>query len=196
LARAPRRSHEEETPHMAIGIGVNAWVWTSPFTTQDGPDGLGLMDKAKQMGFDSFEFGLEDPSHVDPAKLKAKAEQTGLKLVICGAFGPDRDLTHDDAGPRENSLNYITEAIKVCQKSGAPVLAGPMYSAVGKRRHVSPDQKKKEWDLAVKGLKEAAKRAKDHGVLLAIEPLNRFETDLINTAEQVKRLIDEIGDST
>ena len=54
------------------------------------------------MGFDSFEFGLEDPSHVDPAKLKAKAEQTGLKLVICGAFGPDRDLTHDDAGrPRE-----------------------------------------------------------------------------------------------
>ena len=63
---------------MAIGIGVNAWVWTSPFTTQDGPDGLGLMDKVKQMGFDSFEFGLEDTSHVDPQKLKDKAQQTGL----------------------------------------------------------------------------------------------------------------------
>jgi D-psicose/D-tagatose/L-ribulose 3-epimerase len=181
---------------MAIGIGVNAWVWTSPFTTQDGPDGLGLMDKVKQMGFDSFEFGLEDPSHVDPAKLKAKAEQTGLKLVICGAYGPDRDLTHDDASVRENSLNYITKAIEICAKSGTPVLAGPCYSAVGKRRHVSPDQKKKEWDLAVTGVKEAAKRAKDHGVLLGIEPLNRFETDLINTAEQCKRLCDDIGDKT
>jgi D-psicose/D-tagatose/L-ribulose 3-epimerase len=181
---------------MAIGIGVNAWVWTSPFTTQDGPDGLGLLDKVKQMGFDSFEFGLEDPSHVDPAKLKAKAEQTGLKLVICGAFGPDRDLTHDDASVRENSLNYITKAIEICAKSGTPVLAGPMYSAVGKRRHVTPDQKKKEWDLAVKGMKEAGKRAKDQGVLLAIEPLNRFETDLINIAEQAKRLVDEVGDKT
>ncbi len=181
---------------MAIGIGVNAWVWTSPFTTQDGPDGLGLIDKVKQMGFDSFEFGLEDPSHVDPAKLKSKIEQAGLKLVVCGAFGPDRDLTSDDASIRENSLNYITEAIKVCQKAGAPVLAGPMYSAVGKRRHVSADQKKTEWDLATKGLKEAARRAKDHGVLLAIEPLNRFETDLINTAAQVKQLVDAIGDKT
>jgi D-psicose/D-tagatose/L-ribulose 3-epimerase len=181
---------------MAIGIGVNAWVWTSPFTTQDGPDGLGLLDKVKQMGFDSFEFGLEDPSHVDPAKLKAKAEQTGLKLVICGAFGPDRDLTHDDASVRENSLNYITQAIEICAKSGTPVLAGPMYSAVGKRRHVTPDQKKKEWDLAVKGLTEAGKRAKDHGVLLAIEPLNRFETDLINISAQAKRLVEDIGDKT
>jgi D-psicose/D-tagatose/L-ribulose 3-epimerase len=181
---------------MAIGIGVNAWVWTSPFTTQDGPEGLGLLDKVKQMGFDSFEFGLEDPSHVDPAKLKAKAEQTGLKLVICGAFGPDRDLTHDDSSVRENSLNYLTKAIEICAKSGTPVLAGPMYSAVGKRRHVPADQKKKEWDLAVKGIKEAGKRAKDHGVLLAVEPLNRFETDLINIGEQAKRLVDEIGDRT
>jgi D-psicose/D-tagatose/L-ribulose 3-epimerase len=181
---------------MAIGIGVNAWVWTSPFTTQDGPDGLGLMDKVKQMGFDSFEFGLEDPSHIDPAKLKAKAEQTGLKLVICGAYGPDRDLTHDDASIRENSLSYITKAIEICAKSGTPVLAGPCYSAVGKRRHVTPDQKKKEWDLAVKGVREAAKRAKDHGVLLAVEPLNRFETDLINTAEQCKRLVEDVGDRT
>ena len=67
---------------MAISIGVNAWVWTSPFTTD--PEGLALMDKAKQMGFDSFEFGLEDPSHVDAAKLRQKMQQTGLRVVVCG----------------------------------------------------------------------------------------------------------------
>jgi D-psicose/D-tagatose/L-ribulose 3-epimerase len=176
---------------MAISIGVNAWVWTSPFTT-DG-EGLALMDKAKQMGFDSFEFGLEDPSHVDAAKLKQKMQQTGLRVVVCGAFGPDRDLTHEDAAVRDNSLNYITTAIQLCKNAGCKTLAGPMYSAVGKRRHVPPDQKKKEWDLAVKGLKEAGKRAADAGVTLAIEPLNRFETDLINTFEQCERLVNEIG---
>jgi D-psicose/D-tagatose/L-ribulose 3-epimerase len=177
---------------MAIGIGVNAWVWVSPFSTSD-PQSLALIDKVKQMGFDSFEFGLEDVAHVDPAKLKERLNANGLKCVICGAFGPDRDLTHDDDGVRQNSLNYITQAADVCAKAGVKVLGGPMYSAVGKRRHVPADQKKREWDRAVKGLKEAAKRANDKGVLLAIEPLNRFETDLINTAEQCERLINEIG---
>jgi D-psicose/D-tagatose/L-ribulose 3-epimerase len=176
---------------MSISIGVNAWVWTSPFTTDS--EGLALMDKAKKMGFDSFEFGLEDISHVDPAKLKQKLQQTGLRCVICGAFGPDRDLTHEDSSVRENSLSYITKAIQMCKDAGVKTLAGPMYSAVGKRRHVPPDQKKKEWDLAVKGLKEAGKRAADNGITLAIEPLNRFETDLINTAEQCERLVNEIG---
>jgi D-psicose/D-tagatose/L-ribulose 3-epimerase len=176
---------------MAISIGVNAWLWTSPFTT-DG-EGLALIGRVKQMGFDSFEFGLEDPSHVDPAKLKSKLQDTHLRLVVCGAFGPDRDLTHEDQSVRENSLNYITQAIKLTAAAGGKMLAGPMYSAVGKRRHVPPDQKKREWELAVKGLKEAAKRAADGGVTLAIEPLNRFETDLINTAEQCERLINEIG---
>ena len=181
---------------MAIRIGVNAWVWTSPFTTQDGPEGLGLLDKAKQMGFDTFEFGLEDPSHVDPRKLKDKLQQTGLRLVVCGAFGPDRDLTHEDASIRDNSLNYITECIRITKEAGGTVVAGPMYSAVGKRRHVPADQKTREFDLAVKGLTEAGKRAADAGVQLAIEPLNRFETDLINTAEQCEQLVNAIGNKS
>jgi D-psicose/D-tagatose/L-ribulose 3-epimerase len=176
---------------MATGIGVNAWVWVSPFQTDD--EGLKLVDRVKQLGFDSFEFGLEDPAHVDPIKLKSRLQQNGLELVVCGAFGPDRDLTSDDAAVRENSLNYITQTAKLAAAAGGKVVAGPMYSAVGKRRHVSADQKKTEWDLAVKGLKEAARRANDAGVLLAVEPLNRFETDLINTAEQADRLIREIG---
>ena len=177
---------------MAFGIGVNAWVWVSPFNTSD-EQSLALIDKVKQMGFDSFEFGLEDVSHVDPARLKERLDRNGLKCVICGAFGPDRDLTHEDQSVRENSLTYITKAIETCAKAGVKVLGGPMYSAVGKRRHIPADQKKREWDLAVKGIKEAAKRANDHGVLLAVEPLNRFETDLINTSEQCERLVNEVG---
>ena len=44
------------------------------------------------------------------------------------------------------------------------------------------------------GLRKAAKVAADHGVKIALEPLNRFETDLVNTAEQVMRLIKDIGE--
>lgn len=177
---------------MAVGIGVNSWVWTSPFTTES----LGLLKKAAQMGFDSFEIALEDPSHVDGSRVKEAIEATGLIPVVCGAFGPSRDLTHEDAAIRTESLNYIREAVKLCKAWNAKILCGPMYSAVGKRRHVSPDQKKIEWALAVKGLKQAGAIAADHNVVLAIEPLNRFETDLINTCEQCVRLVNEVGSNS
>ncbi|HYF49719.1 MAG TPA: sugar phosphate isomerase/epimerase [Planctomycetota bacterium] len=170
-------------------IGVNSWVWTSPFTDAS----LGLLDKAASMGFSVFEIALEDPSHVTAAKASEALQATGLRPVVCGAFGPSRDLTHDDPEYREESLRYIDQALAFCEKIGAKVLCGPMYSAVGKRRQVSPEQKKVEWDRAVSGLSKAAKLAANRGVTLAIEPLNRFETDLVNTSEQALKLVNDIN---
>lgn len=170
-------------------IGVNAWVWISPFTNES----FSLLKKAKKMGFDSFEIGLEDPSHVNGKEFGKALKDNGLRLVVCGAMGPSRDLTHEDAKYRKEGLDYIATTIKFCADAGAKVMAGPLYSAVGKRRHVSPAQKKKEWDLAVKGLSAAGKIAADHGVVLAVEPLNRFETDLVNTSAQAVQLVNDIG---
>jgi D-psicose/D-tagatose/L-ribulose 3-epimerase len=64
---------------------------------------------------------------------------------------------------------------------------------VGKRRHVPPAQRAREWERAVTGLRQAASLAASHGVVLAVEPLNRFETDLVNTAEQLARLLRDVG---
>jgi len=172
-----------------MGIGVNAWVWTSPFTDKT----LNLLDKAKKMGFDSFEVPVESIDNFTHAKLKDAFKRTGLKPCICGAFGPSRDLTNDDPKYRKESLDYIADLLKLAKLLDAKVIAGPMYSAVGKRRQVSPAQKKKEWDLAVKGLKQAGKMAADYGVTLAIEPINRFEIDLINTCAQAKQMIKDVA---
>jgi D-psicose/D-tagatose/L-ribulose 3-epimerase len=174
---------------MAIALGVNAWVWTSPFTDRS----LDLAAKAGQMGFEVFEIPLEDPRVLDAARVKEACRRANLRPAVCGAFGPTRDLTHDDEAVRKEGAAYIRAALDFCATVGAGVFAGPMYSAVGKRRRVSAAQKKKEWRRAVKGLKEAGKAAADCGVVLAVEPLNRFETDLINTCEQGVRLVDEVA---
>jgi len=174
---------------MAIGIGINSWVWTSPFTNES----LGLLKKAADLGYDSFEFPIEDPSHVTASKVKDAIKSSGLRPLVCGAFGPSRDLTSDEPKYRQESLDYILATLKLCEAWGAKVMAGPMYSAVGKRRQVSPSQKKKEWELAVKGLRKAGEMAADHGVILGVEPLNRFETDLVNTCEQAVKLVNDIG---
>lgn len=173
---------------MSIGIGVNGWVWTSPFTN----DSLPLLGKVAALGFDTFTIPVEDPALLTPHRIKSAVQESGLRVHVSGAFGPSRDLTHSDPRFRKESLAYIRATLGICAEIGAKILVGPMYSATGKRRQLDSEQRKVEWDLAVAGLREAAAMAADHGVMLAIEPLNRFETDLINTAEQAKRLLTDI----
>ena len=171
-----------------IGVGVNAWVWTSPFDKNS----VGLVAKAVDMGFDAFTMPVEEPELIDVAAMKAVMSEHPLRLYISGAYGPTRDLTHEEPKYRQESLDYIKSTLEICEQLGVTTLVGPAYSAVGKRRKISDEQRKREWQLAVEGLTQAGKMAADYGVTMAIEPLNRFETDLINTAAQVKRLISEI----
>lgn len=172
----------------SIGVGVNAWVWASPFDREAVP----LVARAAAMGFDAFTIPVEDPALIDVEGLRAVMSEYPLRLYASGAYGPDRDLTHEDRRYREQSLAYIEQTLKVCEGLGIRTLAGPAYSAVGKRRKIPAAQRQREWDLAVEGLTLAGNMAADHGVTLAIEPLNRFETDLVNTAEQARRLIRDI----
>ncbi len=171
-----------------IGVGVNAWVWTSPFDAQS----VELVARAADMGFDAFTMPVEDPSLIDVPAMRRALEEHPMRLYISGAYGPNRDLTHEDPRFRQESLDYIRSVLAICEQLGVTTLAGPAYSAVGKRRKIPQEQREREWALAVAGLTTAGKMAADHGVTLAIEPLNRFETDLVNTAEQVKRLIRDI----
>lgn len=60
-------------------------------------------------------------------------------------------------------------------------------------RSFSPAARERQWNLAVETLKPVADYAGERGVQLAVEPLNRFKTDFINTVEQGLELIDRIG---
>ncbi len=174
---------------MSIKIGINAWVWEAPFTDAK----LGLLEKIKAMGFETAEFPLEQMSFLSAKKVSAALKGTGLTPVTCGVFGPDRDLTSDDPKLRKSCLDYVRGALKFSEGIGSKLIIGPMYAACGKRRHVPAEQRKIEWNRAVSGLQKAGKMAADYGVTIALEPLNRFETDLINTSEQCARLVDDVG---
>ena len=80
----------------------------------------------------------------------------------------------------------------LCVQLGTDVFAGPMYSAVGKRRLLPPPQRQKEWDRAIANLRKACDLAAKRSVRLAIEPLNRFETSFFNTAAQVREVVDRL----
>ena len=170
-------------------IGVNTWVWTSPFSTKD----FDLIPKVKQMGFDVLEVALEDASIIDAKLLRKMTEDNGLSVTVCGAFGPTRDISSGDPAIRTNGADYIRESIRFAEQVGARIFAGPVYSAVGKTRLVPDEQKKREWGWCVENLREVGKAATDAGVTIGIEPLNRFETDMINLSEQAVKLVRDVG---
>ncbi len=172
-------------------IGVNTWVWVSPFTTKD----FDLLPKIRRMGFDIVEVALDDPALIDAALLRRVADDNGLGITVCGAFGPSRDISSDDAAIRASGRAYLEAALRFAEAAGSTLLSGPVYSAVGKTRLVSADQKRQERDWCVATLRDFGVSARDAGVTIGVEPLNRFETDMINLVEQAVALIEEVGDA-
>ncbi|MUH37140.1 sugar phosphate isomerase/epimerase [Zobellia amurskyensis] len=173
----------------SIEFGVSTWLWQSPFTSES----IALFPKIKKMGFDVVEIPVEIPSKIDGKLVKKALDDNGLKATVCGAFGPTKDLTADNVTLHKNCFTYVTDCFELCNILGTDFLAGPMYSAVGKARMVSQEQRKIEWGRAVKNLQRVCEMAKEHGLSIALEPLNRFESDLINTSKDVMRLINDIN---
>jgi D-psicose/D-tagatose/L-ribulose 3-epimerase len=175
---------------LNISYGVSTWLWTSPFTTASIQE---LFPKIADMGYDVVEIAVEDPSLIDIKSVKKALHQYNLKAGICGAFGPARDFTNEDPSIHANCFKYIESCLEFCAELETGFFGGPMYSAVGKARMVQPEQRKREWELAVKNLRKVCDMAAARGLKIALEPLNRFESDLVNTADDAVRLINDIN---
>jgi len=170
-------------------FGVNTWVWTSPLTTKELES---LAPKVAGMGFDWIEIPLEGLDDLEPDRGRAIVRDHGLGVSTCAAMGPDRDLVHPDPAIQQNGMAYIRGCIDITGKLGATNLVGPIYSAVGRTWQATPDERARDIDLLVKNLGALARYAGDHGVVICIEPLNRFETSLINLATQAIEVVDRV----
>jgi D-psicose/D-tagatose/L-ribulose 3-epimerase len=171
-------------------FGVNTFVWVSPCTTQAVRE---LAPKVKEMGFDILELSVENPDLLDLAEVNKALEMNHLKPIVCGAFGLDRNLCSTNRQYVENARGYIRWLIDAAASLGSPVICGPMYSAVGKE-HIEDDRERKaEWDRAVDEIRKLAEYAKPKGIRLAMETLNRFETDMLNVVSQGLDFIDQTG---
>ena len=170
-------------------FGINTFLFTSPFTNAS----TRLFPQFKKWGFDTVEIPVEDPSHIDPAHVKRELDKHGLICgSICACMGPDRDLRGKPSDQR-TGLNYMTKLIDQMVVLDCPALIGPVYSAVGRADAVPPDQYKKQWKTVVKHLKTLSAYAAKKKRLICLEPLNRFETDFINTCDQGLRMLRDVG---
>ncbi len=170
-------------------FGINTFLFTSPFTNES----TKLFPQFKKWGFESVEIPVEDPAHIDPAYVNAEAAKAGLVCgSICAAMGPGRDL-RGTAEEQAATRVYLKALVDQAAALDGATVAGPLYSAVGRADAVEPKEYARQWKTVAKNLKEVAKHAEQQGVTLALEPLNRFETDFINTVDQALDMVDAVN---
>ncbi|MFC3199081.1 sugar phosphate isomerase/epimerase family protein [Parapedobacter deserti] len=174
-----------------MDIGVSTFVWVSPFSTAS----FDVLQKAKDIGYDVIEIAVEDRQLIDWPVLKKTCRDLELNVTVSGAFGMDRDISNERPEIRANGLSYIVDCLEIASELESPIFGGPLYSAVGKTRLVPEAQKQQERQWCLENLHQATRRAEELGVTLALEPLNRFETDMVNTVDQAISLVDEVGSS-
>ena len=170
-------------------FGINTFLFTSPFTNES----TRWFKQFKKWGFDTVEIPIEDPSHIDPLHVKRELDKAGLVCgSVCACMGPDRDLRGTPEA-QETGLNYMHALLDQMVTLDCPSLIGPVYSAVGRADAVPPDEYKEQWKTVVEHLKWLSKYAQERRRQICLEPLNRFETDFINTCDQALRMVKDVG---
>jgi D-psicose/D-tagatose/L-ribulose 3-epimerase len=171
---------------MRLGINTVLWFW--PFDSSK----IDILDKIRDIGFQTVEFALVDRSPGNISKIRSALDRTGLECVIDGVVGGEKDMLSPDREIREAGQEYLLETINLCEELGCRYLVGPIYSTGIKDYLFDAVQKEKSMEQAAGIIREAADCAAEKGIIIAIEPLNRYESNFINTTGELKNLIDSI----
>ena len=136
---------------------------------------------------DFIEIALLNAPAVDTAHSRALLEMNDLKAV-CSLGLPEPVWASKHP---EEAIEYLKVAIDKTAEMGALALSGVTYGGIGERTGLPPTEV--EYDNVARALTAAAKHAKSRGVLLGIEPVNRYENHLINTGWQAVEMIERVG---
>lgn len=171
---------------IARTLGINTWVWTSPLTDADLPP---LLRRIAGMGFDGVELPLENAGDLTAPALREILAETGLVPTIVGAMAPGRELVGAPEATIRSTQRYLQDCIDLAAAVGAASVCGPFYAHTGRLWRMDDDGRAAACAELRDNLAPVADRAVEAGVVLGIEPLNRYETSLVNTVEQALEIL-------
>lgn len=168
-------------------IGINFMIWGGEITPKD----EGTLARIKEWGYDGVEIPLVTESAFNVGWLAKALERVGLECTTSTALPQGASLLDPDQ--RTKGIDWLIRCIEATAELGGSVCCGPLYSPVGelsgKRRT------EEEWASCIEALALLGENARTSGVVLAVEPINRFETYFLNTAADGVKLVEAVNSS-
>ncbi|MGW1652387.1 sugar phosphate isomerase/epimerase family protein [Streptomyces atratus] len=167
---------------VAFPLGANPWIWHSPVTYE----ALGeALPRLSAWGFDCVEIPLENERDWAPASVGKLLDASGLAVAaVIAVMAPDRNLVRTDPQTVRVTQDYLRRCIDAAQAVNAPTVAGPVYTAVGRTWRMDRAERTAAYEELRENLAPVVDHARAAGVRIAVEPLNRYETSLLNTVDQ------------
>lgn len=168
-------------------LGIHSFVWTGGQTQQGLEHAL---EKSAEHGYRTIEFAYLRPELFDLDQLARKAQALDVQIGVTMGLPRDKDVSATDAASVRAGKQMLADAVRAVRDIGGNKLGGILYSAHTKYdRQPSADG----WKNSVQAIAETADLAKDAGVDLVLEVVNRFESNLLNTTAQGLKFVDETG---
>lgn len=168
-------------------LGVHAFVWEHGWSKEQATRAI---NKTAEAGFDFIEAPSLDPSSIDPAVTTKLLEEAGIGIAFSMGLDFNSDISSCDPEKEARGKAVLLDAISVCRDCGGKSIAGILYSAFGKY-HVQPTIEgiKRSADI----LREVAEVAAASDISLCLEVVNRYETNILNTAAQGVEMCKLVG---
>lgn len=168
-------------------LGIHAYAWCSEWSN----DTLDLIDRVKNLGLDFIELPLMTLESFDAKAVTKRLKEVGIEACTSTVLLNDTDITSDDPEIRRKGVEYLKACVKATSDIGATNFSGVIYSKHVKSLPHRPTEK--DWSYSAEALKEVGEYAATLNVNVGIEPVNRYETYLINTGAQALKLKEMIG---
>lgn len=167
-------------------FGVHAGLWMARWTDEVAP----ILRVVADLGFDGVEVSLLGMTDDRAAAMARLIRDHRLSVTCSDGLSRQADITSDDAEVRQAGLRHLQWAVRIAAGLGASGLAGVVYAPWGV---FEPARKADRAARSAEMLAQLDGTLRDHGVTLGIEAINRFETDLVNTASEAVALAHATG---
>ncbi len=172
---------------MQIKLGMNLLLWGTEIDDRLFP----VLEQIKSCGYDGVEIPIFNTDPTAWESWRKKLDELQLSRVAVTINGPDAHQISSDAAMRKSTLERNKLALDCSAVLGSKLLTGPFHSALGVFTGKASTQQERDW--AKENLYQLAEYAKQYGIVLGLEYLNRFESYLVTSTDELIQLVDDIN---
>ncbi len=165
-------------------------VHLSTFTKTWNEDYYPYFKDVKEFGYDGVEFPLMSPHDFDILKAKTKLKEYGLSCTCGTGMNPNRDIASADKEINNNGVKHLKKCIDICHELESDCLGGVLYAPWG--MCISRQEGTDNIQRSLENLSKIGDYAKEKGVYLALEMINRYESYFLNTVADGKDYLKRI----